>query len=90
MRIEKEPASELSYLTRFTNVHLILFSLQLHSSSLSQMPLVWPRVTHEAEQAHSPRVHLKPALVTATIEAMARRRESERRAMFTLGEFTGD
>ena len=54
------------------------------------MPLVWPRVTHEAEQAHSPRVHLKPALVTATIEAMARRRESERRVMFTLGEFTGD
>ena len=52
------------------------------------MPLVWPRVTQEAEQAHSPRVHLKPALVTATIEAMVRRRE--RRAMFTLGEFTGD
>ena len=52
------------------------------------MPLVWPRVTQEAEQAHSPRVHLKPALVTATIEAMVRRRE--RRVMFTLGEFTGD
>ena len=69
-------------------MHLIDFSLQLHSPSLSQMPLVWPRATQEAEQAHSPRVHLKPALVTATIEAMVSRRE--RRDMFRLGEFTGD
>ena len=69
---------------------LIDFSLQMQSFSLSQMPLVWPRVTQEAEQAQSPRVHLKPALVTAAIVVMVRRRESERRDMFTLGEFTGN
>ena len=71
-------------------IYLIDFSLQMQSFSLSQMPLVWPRVTQEAEQAQSPSVHLKPALVKATIEVRARRRESERRAMFTQREFTGN
>ena len=32
-----------------------------HSSSLSHMPEVWPKVTHEAEQAQSPKVHRNPA-----------------------------
>ena len=65
------------------------FSLQIQSLSLSQMPLVWPRVTQEAEQAHSPSVHRKPALVTAIIMARLSRK-SWRRGMFTLGELTGD
>ena len=34
-------------------------SLQMHSPSPSQMPLVWPRVTQLAEHAHSPREHLE-------------------------------
>ena len=71
-------------------IYLIDFSLQMQSFSLSQMPLVWPRVTQEAEQAQSPSVHLKPALVRATIEVRARRRESERRAMLTQREFTSN
>ena len=32
-----------------------------HSSSLSHMPDVWPKVTQEAEQAQSPKVHRNPA-----------------------------
>ena len=43
--------------------HLIDFSLQLHSPSASQIPLVCPRVTQLAVQAHSPREHLKPPMV---------------------------
>ena len=72
------------------NRYLIDFSLQMQSFSLSQMPLVWPRVTQEAEQAQSPRVHLKPALVRVTIVVRVTRRESERRDMFTEREFTGN
>ena len=37
---------------------LMLFSEQRHSPSPSQIPLVWPRVTQEAEHAHDPRLHL--------------------------------
>ena len=49
-----------------------------------------PLTTHPTEQAQSPSVHLKPALVKATIVVRVRRRESERRAMFTEREFTGN
>ena len=41
---------------------LMDLSLQLHSPSPSQIPLVWPRVTQLAEQAQLPRVHRNPAL----------------------------
>ena len=34
-----------------------------HLPLSSQMPEVWPSVTQLAEQAHCPRVHLKPALI---------------------------
>ena len=38
------------------------FSLQMHSPSPLQMPLVWPRVTQLAEQAKFPMEQRNPAL----------------------------
>ena len=50
------------------------FSLQMQSPSWSQMPLVCPSVTQEAEQAHWPRVHLNPAMEVVVRVARITRR----------------
>ena len=50
-----------------TTTHLMDLSLQMQSPSPSQMPLVCPRVTQLAEQAHWPRVHLNPPLTRLAV-----------------------
>ena len=43
------------------------FSLQIHSPSSSQIPLVWPSVTQLAEQAKFPMEQRNPALTRLVI-----------------------
>ena len=53
--------------------HLMDFSLQMQAPSLSQMPLVWPRVTQLVVQAQLPREHRNPALTRREVTSTTSR-----------------